>query len=288
MTAGGYLFGLAVLVASFGPVVFGAVRVCRARLPDLEGATRLAAVTLVTTCGLAAAVLVPGMFGVLSRGTFLVCSLAMGGSAWFVPAVAAHPRENRVNRGENRADIVLALTAVIAVSTWVFAELVHTGGHPVTGGDALAFDLPIIGQWIQTGSVWHITELIPYQAHGTYPQSGHLLLAAFVLPFHNDAFVRLPGYLYAGVTGATTYGIARELRAPRSTAAVFAAMFVSLPMNGLDLENWLPDTVGSAAFAAGLLFLIRQTRTKRRSDLVLAGLGLASQPGRSGISRPQS
>ncbi|MBV9309949.1 MAG: glycosyltransferase family 39 protein [Solirubrobacterales bacterium] len=223
--------------------------------------------------------LVPGLFGVLSRGTFLVCAVAIGGCAWFVPAIATQPQEDRVSSGENRADILLALTAVIAVSAWLVGELVHAAGHPVTGQDALAFDLPIIGQWIQSGSVWHLTELFPYQVHGTYPQSGHLLLAAFVLPFHNDAFVRFPGYLYTAVTGATVYGIARELRATRSTAAVFAAMFANLPMNGLDLENSLPDPVGLATFAAGLLFLVRHARTKRTSDLVMAGLGLGFAAG---------
>ncbi len=104
-------------------------------------------------------------------------------------------------------------------------KLLTVISKPPLAVDFISYDLPVIGHWIQSGSVWHITELFPLQTHGTYPQTADLLLAAFVLPFHNDAFVGLVPFLALGATGLASYCTARELQAPRGAAIVLAAMF---------------------------------------------------------------
>ena len=78
----------------------------------------------------------------------------------------------------------------VVLATWLIAELLTFAAKPPLAVDFTSYDLPIIGRWIQSGSVWHLTELFPLQTHGTYPQTADLVLAAFVLPFHNDALVR--------------------------------------------------------------------------------------------------
>jgi hypothetical protein len=71
------------------------------------------------------------------------------------------------------------------------------------------------------------------------------------------------------------HALARELGAPRTSAAVFSAVAVALPAvftSTLDFVD--PDVVMYATFSAGLLFMVRHRRTGERADLALAGLGL--------------
>jgi hypothetical protein len=168
---------------------------------------------------------------------------------------------------------------LLAVGAWLTGEFLHSVTHVPVSVDFISYDLPVIGRWIQTGSVWHITELFPLQTHGTYPQNAHLVLAGVILPFHNDAFVRELTYPFLPIAAVSVYGIARELRAPVSTAAVFAAMFAAFPTVASDVEAGPLDTIAVAAFAGGVLFLVRYARTRRPGELVLAGVGLGLAAG---------
>src|SRR5436190_11369299 len=92
MSLGGYVGGLLLFAAMLGSVLAGSAVIVRRRLPHLEGATRLVAGGVVATAGLLAVHLVPGMLGVLSRGSVLVGSGLWLVLAIVVPAVAETPR----------------------------------------------------------------------------------------------------------------------------------------------------------------------------------------------------
>src|SRR5207302_8549581 len=135
--------------------------------------------------------------------------------------------------------------------------------------------VPGVARWIQLGSMWQIDQFVPLLAHGDYPNTGDVVLLSAVLPFHDDFLLRLVFVPFLALTGVAVYALARELRAPAATAALFAAVAVALPNVSVDATvNTLPDTVFLFSFVGGVLFLPRHQRTGRTSELVLAGISL--------------
>src|SRR5436305_7643321 len=82
MSAGDYLAGLAWFALTLGGTLGGAAILVRKRLAHLAGVQRVVAFAIVATCGLLAVHLVPGMLGVLARGTVLAATVV-----WVVVAV---------------------------------------------------------------------------------------------------------------------------------------------------------------------------------------------------------
>jgi hypothetical protein len=143
----------------------------------------------------------------------------------------------------------------------------------VTSVDALAFHLPGVSRYIQTGSLWHIAQFLPGQAQGNYPQYGDLLLLAAVLPWRSTALIRYVDPLLLAVAAVAVYALARELRASPPTAVLAACGLVAIrPVVGPGLPDVITDPALTASFASGALFLMRHWRTRRRAELVLAGI----------------
>jgi hypothetical protein len=278
MGIGHYLVGLAYFFATAGAVGAASLLLLRRRLAHLGGAIALLAYATLLTLGLLAVHLVPGAFGVLGRGSVLAAALALlAGVAWHVRAVAAAetpavPPPPRAP--DTRLSWGIALAALLAFGAVFAAELLHSAGRPIRAPDMLSYDLPTVGRWIQSRSVWPTTELFPLQVHGTYPQNANVLVLALVLPWRSEAFVRALDFVYLPVAGVSVYAIARELRAARSSAVLFGAMFASLPVTASMLDFALPDVAMYAMFGAGIALLLAQRRTGRTSELVLAAAAL--------------
>jgi hypothetical protein len=69
------------------------------------------------------------------------------------------------------------------------------------------------------------------------------------------------------------YAAARELRASAPTAVLAACGLVAIrPVLGPGLPDVITDPTLTAGFASGALFLMRHWRTRRRAELVLAGI----------------
>lgn len=289
MDPGGYLAGTLFLLAAAGAVGFAAVRICARRLPLETGPVRAVGFVLLSGSLLAFSVLLPGALGILTRGTFLgTAALIALLAALIGPVRGGEPAPRGAPAAREAAELdgapllrrwLLPGTATFVLAAWLIAELLTLAVKPPLAVDFTSYDLPIIGRWIQSGSVWHLTELFPLQTHGTYPQTADLLLAAFVLPFHNDALVTLAPFLAIPVTGLACFCTARELQAPRPTAALLAAVFCAIPTVAWEVKAGPPDALALAAFSAGILFLVRHARLTRSSELVLAGLGLGFAAG---------
>jgi hypothetical protein len=163
--------------------------------------------------------------------------------------------------------------ALATAADWVAYIDAHAAVR-VTSVDALAFHLPGVIRYIQTGSLWHSSQFLPGQAQGNYPQFGDLLLLAAVLPWHSTALIRYVDPLLLAIAGLAVYALARELRASGPTAVLVACALVAIrPVVGPALPDVITDPALTAGFAAGALFLMRHWRTRRRAELVLAGIG---------------
>lgn len=274
--AGAALFG-AMLVA----VAIATALIVRRRLRGLDPLELGLASIVVGTVVLLAVHLLPLMLGVLTRGTVLAASaLAVGLAALLRPAAQepapAHAGPREPVPPSTPLGWALAAVAGAYAAAAALADLGRWGGDELIGVDPLTFHLPNIARWIQNGTVWQIDQFVPLLAHGNYPNNGDVLLLSAVLPWHNDFLVRLPITFYLVVLAVAVFAVGRELRAPHAASALAAAVVVSLPVVGLaTIPRALPDTLMWSTYTCGVLFLLRHARTRRRADLVLAGIALA-------------
>ena len=275
MSLGDYLGGLLVLAGTLGGVLAGTVIIARRRLPCLEGSTRVLAGGVVATAGLLAVHLIPGMLGVLSRGSVLAATGLWVLLALAVPATdgpPAAPPEARAEEGTARAT---ATAGLLAVAVFTVATAISQLGVASGAIDLLNFHLPGVARWIQGGSIWHVSELLPDVAPGAYPGNGDVVLLAAVLPWHNDFLAHYAMYPFYAMTGLAVYGLGRELAASRALATLAACMVVAIPAVAIPaLVSGLVDAVMLFGFASGIVFLLRHARTGAPADLVLAGVAL--------------
>ena len=276
MPAGDYLQGLAILGATLTGTGAAAVLVYHRRLRHLSGAPLACGLATLWIAALLIAHLVPAMLGILTRESVLVVALALAVAASRLgPREPLSPSPRPAGPPSGRLSWAIAATAAAAVLGQVLLFLVERGREPVRAFDALTFHLPGVARWIQSGTIWQLDDLHPGYAFGNYPQNGDVLQLAVMLPFENDAFVRLVGFPLLLLTGIAVYALACELRAPRASAVVFAAALAAVPVAQLPaLEEAQVDPLMLATFGCGLLFLARHARTGNRSELILAGVGL--------------
>jgi hypothetical protein len=274
---GSFVLGGAIELVIVGCGVAAGVAIVRRRLDHLSGAPRATAIATLTIACVLASEVVPLALGVMTRGTVVLAAvLVLLASLGAVPArygrAETDPAPPRVPF--QHISWLFAGAAVLATAIdWVAFVDAHAAVR-VTSVDALAFHLPGVTRYIQTGSLWHSAQFLPGQAQGNYPQYGDLLLLAAVLPWHSTALIRYVDPLLLAVAGVAVYGLARELRASGSTAALVACALVAIrPVVGPGLPDVITDPALTAGFATGALFLVRHPRTRRRAELVVAGIG---------------
>jgi Dolichyl-phosphate-mannose-protein mannosyltransferase len=257
--------------------------VLRAKLDHLTRAPRAVAFAVLLIAGLLAVELVPLVLGVLTRGTVVLAAIALlTGTFWLMgrpprrarAPSAPLPSTNGLLSLEG-AHWLLAGAGAVLTAAWCLAYVQANATAHVNSVDVLAFHLPGVIRFIQTGTIWQTTQYLTGQAQGNYPQFGDLLLLAVVLPWHSVAFIRFVDPLLLALAAVSIYGISRELQVRPATSALIACAVLSIrPALGTALVDVLTDPAFLATFSAGVLFLLRHWRTRRRSELVLAGLAL--------------
>jgi hypothetical protein len=272
---GSFVLGGALELVIVGCSGAAAVLVLRRRCDHLAGAPRATAAAILTIAGVLAAELVPLVLGVMTRGTVAIAAVLLLLGSLSLPA--------RFGRGDpvppppairlGSISWLLAGVAMIATAVdWVAFVQAHAAVR-VTSVDTLAFHLPGVSRYIQTGSLWHVAQFLPGQAQGNYPQYGDLLLLAAVLPWHSTALIRYVDPLLLAIAAVAVYALARELRASSPTSVLAACALVAIrPVVGPGLPDVITDPALTAGFASGALFLMRHWRTRRRAELVLAGI----------------
>jgi hypothetical protein len=272
-----YLVGLAFFAGTWGAAAYVAATVERRILPRLEPAVRALALGLLFLSVLVAAHVIPGMLGLLDREWVMLTALAGAALASRLPQ-SQRARERSATPTAppaGRLGTAMAALAVLAVSAVLLAALSEVRGQPPEAVDAMSFALPGVAQWVRSGSIWDVGAFLGLIQVRTYPNNGDVLALAAILPWRNDAFLWLLPLPLLGMTGLGVYAAGRELRAPAATAAILgAAVVAARTVAEPTLYGLKPDAFMYATFAAGLLFLLRHARTRARSDLVLAGLGL--------------
>ena len=282
MTAGEYVVGAAFLAVTLGTAALAAGLVIARRSAALDGVSQIVAWALLTALGIFVAHLVPGVFGVLSRGSVAATGLVLLALLWLLldrlpraePAVTAAPEPAPSRPEREWVSRLAGWGSLFVVAVYVVALLAHYADEALFHPDTTSFHIPNVIRWIQEGSLWPVDDFIPDRAPGNYPQTGDVYVLAVMLPFDGDFLVRLVPYPFLALLGASVYAGARELAAARSTAALLAAAVIGMPVVSYAAYVGLADTAMLATFAAGGYFLLRHWRTGDPFDLVLAGVGL--------------
>jgi len=278
MPLGDYLVGLGYFGITWGAAAYFALTLERRRLPRFEPAARAMARALLFLTVLIGVHLLPGVLGQLDREAVALTAALLGLAAFRVPQAASSehdpgPPPPQVEGG--RASTVVAGAAVLAACTFALAALVQVRAEGPSHIDAMSFALPGVAEWIRSGSIWEVGSFLPLIQVRTYPNNGDVLSLAAILPWGDDAFLRLTPMLLLGMIGAGVYAIGRELGAPWQTAALAAVCTLGAKAVAVSaLYSIKPDAFMLATFIGGMLFLLRHLRAGARSDLVLAGLGL--------------
>lgn len=282
------LAGFALFALMLAGVGAATALVVRRRLMHLDRLELAMASVVVGTALLIAVHLVPLMLGILTRATVIAAALLAVGLAMLVKPSAPSPAgagdsgaaDRAATSPSSQASWALAALAGAFAAVAALADVGRWAGDELVGVDPLTFHLPNVGRWIQHGSMWQIDQFAPLLAHGNYPNNGDVVLLSTVLPWHNDFLVRVPITFFLVTMAVATFAVARELRAPRAASVLAAAAVVSLPVVGIaTIPRALPDSLMWTMFACGVLFLLRHARSRRRSDLLLAGVALGIAAG---------
>src|SRR5829696_3646655 len=151
MPAGDYVLGLACFTAMLTATAGGAWMLLGKRFGQLRGTSRVLGMAILVTCGVLAVHLVPGVLGLLGRGSVLIAS-----GLWLAAAVLVRPAgdsEPAVGASAPPASepvsTALAGAAIAAIVVFGIAfardQLVLAPGSI----DILNFHLPGVGRWIQ-------------------------------------------------------------------------------------------------------------------------------------------
>ena len=287
LSPGQFAAGALLLAITLGCCGGFAWLLLRAKLDHLTRAPRAVAFAALLIAGLLAVELVPLVLGVLTRGTVVLAAVAL---VLVTLLVLGKPAGRFAGDGRRAVSFgpaallsldgahwLLAGAGAVLTAAWCLAYVQANATAHVNSVDVLAFHLPGVIRFIQTGTMWQTTQFLVGQAQGNYPQFGDLLLLAVVLPWHSVAFIRFVDPLLLALAAVSIYGISREIGVPArprpATSALIACAVLSIrPALGTALVDVLTDPAFLATFSAGVLFLLRHWRTRRRSELVLAGL----------------
>ncbi len=281
LSPGQFAAGAVLLAITLGCCGGFAWLLLRTKLDHLTGVPRAVAFAVMLIAGMLCVHVLPLVLGVLTRGTVVLAAVVLvSGTFWLVGRPARRetaPSLSLRGAGElislDGAHWLLAGAGALLAAAWCLAYVQANATVHVSSVDVLAFHLPGVIRFIQTGTMWQTTQYLVGQAQGNYPQFGDLLLLAAVLPWHSVAFIRYVDPLLLALAVASIYGISRELHVRPATSLLVACAVISIrPALGTALVDDLTDPAFLATFSAGVLFLFRHWRTRRRSELVLAGV----------------
>lgn len=282
MSLGDSLQGSAFFLPTVALALIGAWLLVLRRFGHLGGLARWLAISILATYALILAGVIPAALGILSRPTMLLCAAALALLAWRVspgPSFNVSPGPSVARTGReippsSRASVAVAAIAVLVTVIYELARLRNSIPHLPYLVDAVAFHLPGVTTWIQSGTLWRVDQFLPGFATAQYPNNGDFLLLASIIPWHDLALARLAMVPFFALTGVGAYALALEIGSSRAAGATFSAAALTVPYISQYAFDAIPDLVSLSMLALGLVFLVRHLRSGVRADLLLGGLAL--------------
>ena len=279
MSRSDYLIGVLLIAWVWGGCITVGFLVVRGLADSLSGSARAAAVGIVSAASLVAVHVIPGMLTILTSGVVaLTVALAIAAAAMLVRRRHGVRADREAPRPAPPSSLISSGVAVVALVALAARALANVWGSRALVPaeiDLNGIHLPTVASWIQDKSIWGNHEFSPFFAAGNYTQNVDITYLSTMLPLHQDVFARWSVMPWYALLGLMIYAFARELQAPRATAALLAGALLSTRIVASTAVVYgLPDAQTLACLAGGALFLARHFRTNARVDLTFAGLAL--------------
>jgi hypothetical protein len=162
---------------------------------------------------------------------------------------------------------------VVGMTAFTAALLTYQGmSRLIINYDSLAYHLPAMAKWYQTGSFTMLEQFHGLQS--TYPYNWEALCTLFLMPFREDLMVSFPNVVAWGLFGLSIYGVAREIGVNRFDSLAGAALGLHTPIVLSNLNTMHIDLPFAAFFMAGFYYALRYHRTRSWLDWMLFSLSL--------------
>jgi hypothetical protein len=142
--------------------------------------------------------------------------------------------------------------------------------QPITEHDSLAYHLPSMARWYQSGS---FTMLPQFPLFKHYPYSWEALCTLCLMPFREDFLVALPNVVVWAIFGLACYRLGRLVGAGTAAAGAGAVLALSAPIVVRHTNTMHIDLPLAAFFLAALCFAALRWREPSPAWL---GVGVAS------------
>ncbi|MBP9717881.1 glycosyltransferase family 39 protein [Candidatus Gracilibacteria bacterium] len=140
--------------------------------------------------------------------------------------------------------------------------------------DSGAYHLPMVVEWLRTGSLWNVYYSAFAGPVGFYPGNGELLTLWLYLPFHSDLFANLLNFFLYPWLFIALYQLGRTLGFARNVAIGIAALFMYMPQSLQQLGTPQVDIFFTLTFVLVLYFGIQYFKKMELVDLFLCGLSV--------------
>jgi hypothetical protein len=213
----------------------------------------------------------------LISGTLLIAGLAGIMSSLGVGLLATAVLAILLGRGEHlrlpplrwpdlgRAStwIVIAMAMKLLAQVWLFSP--HLG-------DALAYHLPKIAEWIRVAGFSREMGVHP---HVTFPAGFELVETWWVVFLHHDVLIEMGGLEFLALASSATYALARYLGLSQSGSGFAALAYALVPGLNLSATSCLNDVpVAGLVLSTAALVLWRASFWM---VLLSAGLGMGTK-----------
>lgn len=136
--------------------------------------------------------------------------------------------------------------------------------------DTLAYHMPMVVEWLQSGSLWEIFYAVWGGPLGYYPGHHELLVTWFVLPFGTDLLANLLNFGVVGVTLVVLYKILKEVGVDDFLAWLAGALVMVMPIFLRQIGTGQVDLLMALGVVLGWYLMLRSF--KRRDGLLLIPL----------------
>lgn len=200
---------------------------------DRPALSWLAALLLVPVEVFALTLLVGALLRTYETWAMAVTGLVVGIGSWVLGRRMGRAAEYRARRPAEEPD-----PRGYAIASWVLAGLVVaalawrtliTLVLPQNAYDALAYHLPMIGEWVRTGRVFP-TPLTEALCCGWYPVAGEAWAGWSAVFVHGDRLVGTGQLWFAAVIWAAASVLAGTLGASRATRRTAGALVAGMPI----------------------------------------------------------
>jgi hypothetical protein len=257
------VLGLAFMILANGAALLGSWKVL-SRVRTGRASLDCTLFMLIRLLLISVAVLIAGVAGMLSASGLGIPAIVV------LIALLVTSSKERFSRpilaaGTFPFVLLLGVIAVrLVLQAWFFSP--HLG-------DALAYHLPKVAEWIRAGRFTHEMGVHP---HVSFPAGFELLEAWWTVFLHHDALIELAGVECLALAGVACHALAEGVGLSPRSSLLAACGYVLTPGLHLSATSCLNDTP-----VAGLLvatFALVAGRVHPSLLLMTAGLGLGIKP----------